>query len=294
MEAGWIRIRALVCLGVATALLGSACGPLFRKKPERVRVSAEKPQRGLAASPAPTVPPPTSTAWPTPSPKPTLARPVKPGEPIGPVVTFFGITRADGTHVDPVGKDENGIPIYENYVGSGFQLVVEAKKGLSGYDVGRRVFAHDPKDPRVRPDLEIQVNRPLGDGSREICDRFRPNIGGVPAIDPPSWAETQRISDTINDLACRFEIQIESQSACTLNRNGEWEYKSKDSEIQFCMMVAKAWNFPPGDTLVSVRLRDRAGNPGPVARFWLRRPERPPTPRPVPTRPPTPKALPTR
>jgi hypothetical protein len=45
------------------------------------------------------------------------------------------------------------------------------------------------------------------------------------------------------------------------------------------MVVAKAWNFPPGDTLVSVRLRDIEGNPGPVARFIIQH-------QPNPTQPP--------
>ncbi len=52
------------------------------------------------------------------------------------------------------------------------------------------------------------------------------------------------------------------------------------------MVVAKAWSFPEGETLVSVRLRDNEGNPGPVSRFILAR-------KPNPTPPPRPKATPT-
>jgi hypothetical protein len=179
-------------------------------------------------------------------------------------------------------------------VGSGFQLVVEGKPGKSGYDVGRRVFVHSATDPKMRPDLEMTFDRPLGDGSEVVCDRMRPNIGGVPAVNPATWAETQKVTDAINDIGCRFEVFLESESSCTLGKNEDWQFRDPATKVQFCMTVAKAWNFPVGDTIVSVRLRDTGGNPGPAKKFRISRPKDAPTPRPRVQPTPTKKGLPTR
>src|SRR5206468_2064436 len=99
---------------------------------------------------------------------------------------------------------------------------VEAKLGDSGLEPGRSVFAYDANDPHKRPDLEIESSRDMGDGSRAVCDRRKPKIGGIPGIHPPSFAEIQRVSDAINDLACRFETFIESASSCTVTKNGDF------------------------------------------------------------------------
>jgi hypothetical protein len=199
------------------------------------------------------------------------------GKVIGPVITHAGIARADGRPVESTGK-EKGIPIYINYVGSGFMIVVEAKPGLSKLEVGRRIFAYDENNPAKRPDLEVQVNRDLGDGSAVVCDNRKPKIGGIPGINPPSFAETKEVAAKLNDMSCRFETFIESAGSCTLNKQGDFSYVAKDTTTQFCMVVAKAWNFPVGDTLVSVRLRDSKGDPGPTSQFIVRRSATRPTP----------------
>jgi hypothetical protein len=122
------------------------------------------------------------------------------------------------THLDwrvPTGPRSNqstqkdGTTIYENSIGSGFILVVEAKPGISNIEIGRRITAYDKDDPKSRPDLEIQTNKDLGDGSKVVCDKRRPNIGGVPGINPPSFADGREIADALNDLSCRFEVFIE-------------------------------------------------------------------------------------
>jgi hypothetical protein len=208
------------------------------------------------------------------------------GKSVGPVVTFAGIARADGKTVEPT-LIERGVPVFVNYVGSGFILVVEGKPGLSNLEVGRRVFAHEPSDPSVRPDLEIQVSRPLGNGSAEVCDQRLPKVGGIPALEPPSFAATAKVAATLNDLSCRFHTFIESAESCTLDKYGDYSFVESGSTTQFCMVVARAWNFQAGDTTVSVRLRDIEGNPGPVSRFVLRKTFRP-TPTVGPTRTPTP------
>jgi hypothetical protein len=262
------------CVLAACVLALSACAAQTPHKGRRMEAPSE-------ASPAltamPTVPPAT-VAPPTPSPEPIATRPVgtgkraAKGETIGPVITYFGAARADGYKVEPQSVDKSGIPTYVTAAGSGFMLVVEAKPGASGLEVARRVFAYVPNDPTVRPDLEIQANRDLGNGSPEVCDRRRPNIGGIPAINPPKWAETTQVSNAINDFSCRFETFIESDSSCTLGPNGDYAFLSRDTTTQFCMIVARAYGFPVGDTLVSVRLRDMDGNPGPVKQIRIRRP----------------------
>jgi hypothetical protein len=42
---------------------------------------------------------------------------------------------------------------------------------------------------------------------------------------------------------------------------------SDATTIQFCGFIARVLEFPQGDTLVTVRLRDVGGNPGPVAQL---------------------------
>lgn len=247
-------------------------------------------------TPVPTVPPQTATPA---AAVPLATRPIKSeeadaakkaGKQVGPVVTHLGLARADGTKIDPKGT-RGGMDIYENAIGSGFILIVEGKPGISNLETGRRINAYDEEDHRSRPDLEIQVDKQLGDGSKVVCDKRRPGIGGVPAINPPSFAETREIADTLNDLSCRFEVFIESASACTVTKTGDFSFLSQDSKVQFCMIVARAWNFQLGDTVISVRLRDKEGNPGPVKKMILRRAEYVPKPankKPQPTKSPTP------
>ncbi|MBI4515721.1 MAG: caspase family protein [Deltaproteobacteria bacterium] len=167
---------------------------------------------------------------------------------------------------------DNAIPAYLSRAGSGFMLVVEAKPGASGRPVGRVVSAHDSTDPSIRPDLEIITSQALGDGSATVCDRKAPAIGGVPATVPASFASTQRISDTISDLACRFEVFVDSAAACTTTSKGEFSFVDKGSTAQFCMVVARAWGFPLGDTLLTVRVRDVDGNSGPSKQLRIRVP----------------------
>jgi hypothetical protein len=253
----------------------------------------------IVDTPLPTVAPATPTPTPPPTPLPT--RPVgredirpKKGQAIGPVITHFGAARADGYPVQPV-SIEKGIPTYLTSAGAGFMLVVEAKPGLAGHEVGRRVFAHVPNDPSVRPDLEIISNRPLGNGDPRVCDSRRPNIGGIPAAQ--SFAETQAITDAINDFACRFETHNDNESACTVNANGDFAFVNPETTQQFCMAVARAWEFPVGDTILTVRVRDVKGNPGPPKQVRIRRPAQTPSPRPKAMPSPTPagpKPLPTR
>jgi hypothetical protein len=286
---------AVLCLVV----LGSAgCSAMQKDKTAKHKrtpsSAAATPE--VTMTPVPTVAPRTETPL---GAVPLATRPVKSeqsdaakkaGKQVGPVISHLGIARADGTKIDPSSTQKDGTVVYDNSIGSGFMLVVEAKPGLSNIEVGRRISAYDKDDPHSRPDLEIETDKDLGNGSKAVCDKRRPDIGGVPAINPASFAEGRAIADALNDLSCRFEVFIESASACTVTKNGDFSFLSKDSEVQYCMIVARAWNFPIGDTTVSVRVRDKEGNPGPVRKMILRRSERP-VPvqqKPQPTKEPTP------
>jgi hypothetical protein len=216
------------------------------------------------------------------------------GQPIGPEITYFGAARADGKPVPPA-NTEGGIPTYIAAAGAGFIIVVEAKAGLGGHEVGRRVFAYMADDPTVRPDLEIISSRDLGDGSKAVCDRMKPIIGGVPAA--KSFAEDQATSNAINDLSCRFETFNESEHSCTVTEHGDFSFASPDTQQQFCMIVARAWSFPVGDTILTARVRDMKGNPGPIKKMRIRRPPEAKAPAPTAKQAPTPsgpKPLPTR
>ncbi len=249
--------------------------------------AAKSVKTGLAGAaadtdetPMPTVPPavptPAADAGATGGPKALATRPVptgvkgKKGEAVGPIITYFGAARADGTAVQPASIDKDGTPVYVTRAGSGFILVIEAKPGLAGYEVGRRVFVYVPGDPSERADLELEANRDLGDGSPAVCDRLRPNIGGIPGINPPSFASTQKVSDAINDFSCRFETFVETDFSCTMTKNGDYQFVNNETTTQFCLLVARAWGFPEGDTILSLRLRDTAGNPGPVKKLRIR------------------------
>jgi hypothetical protein len=279
----------------AIALLCGAIGCSTMEPAPKTSVAAAPPPLTPAPVAVPTVPPSTPVAaggapLPTrPVKNPKAEAEKKAGKQVGPIVTFAGIARADGSTTEPTGKTPDGIPIWRNPVGSGFMIVIEGKPGISNIEVGRSIFKYDANDPTQRPDLEIEVNRPLGDGSAAVCDARPPKIGGIAAVSPASFAETPQVSAALNDFACRFETFIESNSSCTVEKNGDFSFiNPKESKVQFCMVVARAWNFPDGETLVSVRLRDNEGNPGPVAHFVLdRKPNPTPLPRMIPTPTPT-------
>ncbi|MBI4517017.1 MAG: hypothetical protein HY699_14510 [Deltaproteobacteria bacterium] len=127
-------------------------------------------------------------------------------------------------------------------------------------------YAYEADDPTVRPDLQVLVSRALGNGSTAVCDNRLPDIGGVPAVTPPDFSPTQAVADALSDLGCRFVDGSGTSSgrdrgeACTLLPDGDFKFVNANSTAQFCAPVAHAFAFPPGDTLVTVQLRDMGGN----------------------------------
>ncbi len=226
-------------------------------------------------TPTPVVVPPTSTpvpptvsptwtsaptAMPTPTPTPFT----------GPIVSGFGLADSAGTFDEPVGTDAAGRRIFGRQQGAGFILFVEGRPGTSALPVATNTLSTVLDAPVGRPDLQILVDRPLGDGSAAVCDKSIPKAGGVPGIETPGFPLEQPVSDAMNDLACRFRVFSEPDFACTQDRNGNFQYSSVASTVQFCTLVNDAIPFPPGDTIVTVRLRDTAGFVGPAAQIVVR------------------------
>lgn len=226
---------------------------------------------GTPTRSATVTPPPPATATVTrtrtisPTPTPTSnAR--------GPEITFFGLTRADDIRMQPTGV-ENGVTVYQPAFGFAFSLVIEAKPGPSRARVGNSTYIDGGS-----PDLQIQVTRPLGNGSTLVCDDAPPTLGGVPPINPPSFADTPANADRFNDLGCRFidgggnkvGRQCGDSTACVLGEDGIFGCATSDATIQFCGFVGQALTFPRGDTLVTARVRDVQGNLGAPRQMLIR------------------------
>jgi hypothetical protein len=209
-------------------------------------------------------PPPTATATPqdpaTPTATPAGPTPTPTEPAAGPEITYFGVTRADSYSLAPSGYDGAGRPIYVRPFGYGLSLVVEGRPGASQRPVGRSAFAAPDA-----PDLQIILDRPLGDGSSAVCDRQAPAIGGVPAVSPFAFADTPAVLDAMNDVGCRVDdgqgspLARSALNACTLDRSGEYAFVGVGTTAQFCLPIAGQWSFQPGDTIVAARLRDTSG-----------------------------------
>jgi hypothetical protein len=238
----------------------------------------------LTASPRPSATPSwTATARRTPTPSPT----VSPTAALGPVVTFFGLTNQNDTLVLSSGTNPAGITVLSRLSGSGFSIVVEGAPGASGAAVGQCAFGI-PVGKGCVPDLtrfpvlQIEASNPLGNGSPKVCDRTGLNAGGVPGIDPVSFAPTQTDIDAVNDLACRFLDgsggwvgRSSDQDACVQYVNngeptGQYGFADERSKMQFCGPITPVEQFPPAmDTTLTVRLRDVNGNVGAPAQIVI-------------------------
>lgn len=191
----------------------------------------------------------------------------------GPVVTFFGVTRADDFLIEPTTM-EGGVPVYVRPNGAGFSLVVEARRGSSGSTVGTSAFNEDLGG---FPDLQIQVSRNLGNGSSRVCDDPLDNPGGVPATNPADFSETRRTIQSVNDFACRFVDgggaplgRTNSNDSCVTFSTGDFAFVDPTTEVQFCGPITVPLAFKSGDTLVTARVRDNDGNTGPERKLIIR------------------------
>ena len=144
-----------------------------------------------------------------------------------------------------------GIDVYAPAFGIGFSIVVEAKPGASRAPVNSFTFREEGP-----PDLQIQVTRPSATAATAVCDDMPPLLGGVPAINPPSFGDDQTITDTLNDFACRFVDGSGNKVGrrCSEHRpvccgiDGDFGCASPDATTQFCGSISLALVFPTGDT----------------------------------------------
>jgi hypothetical protein len=175
---------------------------------------------------------------------------------IGPTITYMGVARADGNITQPIDTAADGTKIFRRQVGFGFFLIVEAKVGQSGKPIGTSTFTAGQL-----PNFRMVVSRPLGNGSAAVCDDGPdPPIGGVPAVDPPSFDNV----NAVNDLSCRFDARTTANDACTRNANQDPAFANTQTRVQFCPILGlgSELTFPPGDTRVTAEVTDVVGQPG--------------------------------
>jgi hypothetical protein len=230
-----------------------------------------------STAPAPTA---SSTAVPTLTPSvthtvsstPTItATPTPTATPRRPEIVAFGVARADDLVQAPAGVDGAGRPVFVRAQGQGMTLYIEGQRGSVPIDGS----TYDSSGALL-PGVELLVSRPLGDGSRAVCDYDPPRIGGIPGVDPPVFGEATETRDAIDDLGCRFNDGTglprgrTATSACTRDVGALYDFTNPESEIQFCLPVAKAWAFPPGDTIVAARVRDVRGQVSQVQEIVVR------------------------
>jgi hypothetical protein len=160
----------------------------------------------------------------------------------------------------------DGVPIFERFFGSGFSIVVEGRRGGTNTPLERSTFQWSPFDPSQLPGVQLLVSRPLGNGSNAVCDDSLPAPGGVPAIDPPVFETSQPVADAVNDLGCRFKDGLglrrgrDSIDACTTNGDGSFAFVAPTTSLQYCGLINEPLQFPEGETRVTARIRDEAGN----------------------------------
>lgn len=208
-----------------------------------------------------------TVATPTDGPSPTITPTATRTPALGPAISFFGLTHADNSLQEPTGITPEGVPIFQRPFGFGFNLVAEA----DGLFAMPSTF-----EPGAAPSLQVQTTRALGNGSESVCDVDPPAVGGVPGIDPPQLEQPNSIADALNDFGCRFtdadgnRIGRTCGDPCVRLDDGEFHCVDEATDRQFCASVGMPMEFPNGDTLVSVRVRDTRGALGEVAQLIVR------------------------
>jgi hypothetical protein len=179
------------------------------------------------------------------------------------------VARADGTPLSASTYDQDGRALYRTSP-SGFFVIIESRPGRSGAAVGRSAYTFNPIDPRVLPDLQVLVSRPLGHGSAAVCDVFSPNQGGVPATPSLAYANDQAMANVTNAFGCRVDDGtgqpqgVSAGDACTYFPDTvTYHFVDASSTVQFCAQIASTWSFPRGLTVIAARTRDTEGFVGP-------------------------------
>ena len=160
-------------------------------------------------------------------------------------------------------------------------IVVEAKKGNSGFAVGTN---NHPTNLSARPDLQIESNMPMGTPEATPgCDNpsLPPSAwGGIAAVPTPgSFGPDPSITVALRDFACRFGAAFSPTTPCTLVGNGMEGLgnPTPNPDAQFCDSVSLSSAFPLGLSILTVQVRDaptpgpgRTPNIGPTAQIVVR------------------------
>jgi hypothetical protein len=176
--------------------------------------------------------------------------------------------------------------VWESQGGARGLIVIEAARGGNNQQPGTNfpVTGYAPFPPFEAPSLQLEATRPLGVppkvGSLDVCDTGLPPPqgigGGIPAINPPSFDLTQFNVNAWNDYACRFTFSINSGDACSRNASGNTAYLGQLTRVQYCYNADQIAAFQEGDTILTLRVLDHGGVPGPTAQIKVRVPT--PTP----------------
>ncbi|GIW39560.1 MAG: hypothetical protein KatS3mg076_0137 [Candidatus Binatia bacterium] len=121
----------------------------------------------------------------------------------------------------------------------------------------------------------------MGDGNPTIfCDFPDLSVaGGIKGIPTPSYGPEQEVTNVLRDHACRFDVKFSSGDACTKKPlNGDPGFLGPGTIRQYCHQIPAAAAFPPGDTILTVRVTDDQGTPGPTVQIKVRAPTATPTP----------------
>jgi len=181
----------------------------------------------------------------------------------GPVITFFGLATAFNSELEADTTDDLGRPVYLRPAGAAFFIVVEVKPApvTGSQPPGRITFNSTPTDASARPDLQILSNRDLGNGSAAVCDKGpvpSNTLGGVPGFNPLNFDPTsQAVADALNDFGCRFDVHTQDDP-CTNDDAGNPAFLGAGTTLQYCTatVVGAELHFPPGDTVLTVQVRD--------------------------------------
>src|SRR5215470_7208756 len=204
----------------------------------------------------------------------------------GPVVRFFGAVNQDGspfcceftcrnTPTPGPEFDSQGRRVFLRDSGE-FMLVAEAGVGTSGRPPGSEgVFdvngVDGISDPSGRPSLQMLSSRALGNGSTAIDCRTLP-LGGVAAMpNALNFPPGSDVTTALIDMACRFELETSSMSACTRDPYGNYAFiGGSRTSRQYCFQVPRIAEFPFGDTILALQFRDINGNLGPPQEIVIR------------------------
>jgi hypothetical protein len=169
--------------------------------------------------------------------------------------------------------DNQGRRIFRRNTGAAFLLVVEAQTGSSGAGPGTG-------EPQVcttaqRPDLQMLPSRDLGTMPPVMCPPVPGVTPGVQGFPTPDFGPSQQVTNTLQDFAARFDpMHTTTDGACTLGPGGLPGFLSGQTSgvRQYCHEVDLGSQFPLGDTVLTVQVRDSsaAHNIGPPAQIVVR------------------------